>query len=240
MLSNQVLLSLALSIATSSASPAADPIAEALGFAKPAEASYECHSYCGNAIIEARKCSSSGSDSDYDSNCLCSSGSSFLSLVPDCLDCGWCLWDDYGSYLTSALAECSTSTQPTGTSCAASTTAAATTEAASSAAATTEAATSAAAATEAASSAAATEATTSAAATEAAATEAAAEAATTEAASSAQTTASTSSAPASASAQVQSFTGGANKLQLGASIGFAGLAALLIWVIARVLEWLAT
>ncbi|KAF6007816.1 hypothetical protein HII13_004489 [Brettanomyces bruxellensis] len=36
---------------------------------------------------------------------------------PKCLDCGWCLWSDYGSYLTSAFQECGFSTQPTGTSC---------------------------------------------------------------------------------------------------------------------------
>lgn len=66
MFSKQVLLSLALSLATSKALPAADPIAEALGFAKPAEATYECHSYCGNAIIQARKCSSDGSDGNYE------------------------------------------------------------------------------------------------------------------------------------------------------------------------------
>ncbi|VEU23282.1 DEKNAAC104410 [Brettanomyces naardenensis] len=106
-------------LSLTSASPVADPLAEALGFAKPDDASYDCHSYCGNAIIQARKCSPDGNtDGDYDSSCLCSSGSGFLALVPDCLACGWCLWDDYGSFLTSALAQCNTDTQPTGTECA--------------------------------------------------------------------------------------------------------------------------
>lgn len=225
MFSKQVLLSLALSLATSKALPAADPIAEALGFAKPAEATYECHSYCGNAIIQARKCSSDGSDGNYDSDCLCSSDSSFLSLVPDCLDCGWCLWDDYGSYLTSALAQCSTSTEPTGTACASSSTLAAETTDATTAA-TTEAA-AASETTEATTEAAETTAATSAAATEAnvAVTSAAA---TTSAETSVAAETSASSAESSASGQVETFTGGANRLQLGAGVGFIGLAALLI------------
>lgn len=174
------------------------------------------------------------------SDCLCSSDSSFLSLVPDCLDCGWCLWDDYGSYLTSALAQCSTSTEPTGTACASSSTLAAETTDATTAA-TTEAAktTEAAETTETAEAAAAsetTEATTEAAETTAATSAAATEAnvavtsaaATTSAETSVAAETSASSAESSASGQVETFTGGANRLQLGAGVGFIGLAALLI------------
>ncbi len=100
----------------------ADPLAfanaEGLAIADTEGASYDCHSNCGYAILAARKCSPDGeSDSDYDTNCLCKNNTQFLSLAPKCLDCGWCLWSDYGTYLTSAFGECGFSTQPTGTTC---------------------------------------------------------------------------------------------------------------------------
>lgn len=100
----------------------ADPLAfanaEGLAIADSDGASYDCHSNCGYAILAARKCSPDGeSDAEYDSDCLCKNSTQFLSLAPKCLDCGWCLWSDYGSYLTSAFQECGFSTQPTGTSC---------------------------------------------------------------------------------------------------------------------------
>ncbi|ODV84435.1 hypothetical protein CANARDRAFT_185761, partial [[Candida] arabinofermentans NRRL YB-2248] len=99
-----------------------DPLAfaEANGFAvgEASDATYECHASCGYAILAARACSPNGStDGDYKSSCLCSSSGQFVSLVSDCLNCGWCLWSDYGSYLTSALGECSYATTPTGTQC---------------------------------------------------------------------------------------------------------------------------
>ncbi|ODQ80178.1 hypothetical protein BABINDRAFT_23239, partial [Babjeviella inositovora NRRL Y-12698] len=72
-------------------------------------ASYQCHSYCGNAIIESRTCSSS---SGYDTDCLCATNSNFMGLINDCLDCAWCLWSDYGKYLEAPLAACKLSTSP--------------------------------------------------------------------------------------------------------------------------------
>ncbi|GME86774.1 unnamed protein product [Ambrosiozyma monospora] len=130
MLASQLLISTILSLTGSSvASPIANPkaesfaVAEAVGFAIPADAdpaSYECHAFCGNAILAARACSSNGADDGtFDSTCLCASDSEFMSYVPDCLDCGWCLWDDYGSYLTTPLSTCDQPTEPTGTACAA-------------------------------------------------------------------------------------------------------------------------
>ncbi|GME68167.1 unnamed protein product [[Candida] boidinii] len=84
------------------------------------DASYQCHAACGMMINYARECTSDGvSDSGpYDHDCLCTEDSDFENLVASCLDCGWCLWDDYGKYLTAALSECSLPTEPTGTACA--------------------------------------------------------------------------------------------------------------------------
>ncbi|GME84265.1 unnamed protein product [Ambrosiozyma monospora] len=101
------------------ASPEPLAFAYAEGLPIAAEASYDCHADCGYAILAARQCSPDGkSDSDYDEECLCTSNEQFSTLVPECLECGWCLWTDYGKYLTSALSLCSYQVTPTGTECA--------------------------------------------------------------------------------------------------------------------------
>ncbi|KAG7733022.1 hypothetical protein KL948_001525 [Ogataea haglerorum] len=256
MLSFKTLCATAFALTAVSAAPQADPFAfaKAVGLPVAAEATYECHASCGYAILAARKCSPDGNeDADYDSSCLCSSGSEFLSYVPDCLDCGWCLWSDYGKFLTSALGECSTNTEPTGTTCApsssqapASSSAAAesTTEASSSAAASSTEATEASSseATEASSStpAASTEAATS---STAAATSSEAAVSSFESASSsaaAETQVAESSSATSSSVAISSFStsstngtistysGAGAKLAVGAGAGIVGLAALLM------------
>ncbi|QPG75854.1 hypothetical protein FOA43_003238 [Brettanomyces nanus] len=107
-------------VANAEADPLAFAKAQGVAIADDDSASYDCHSNCGYAILAARKCSPDGnSDSDYNSTCLCEDSETFLSLAPQCLDCGWCLWSDYAEYLTSAFSECGFSTQPTGTDCAA-------------------------------------------------------------------------------------------------------------------------
>ncbi|ODV62722.1 uncharacterized protein ASCRUDRAFT_24970, partial [Ascoidea rubescens DSM 1968] len=85
-------------------------------------ASYACHAYCGNLIIAARACAEDGSSDTgpYIENCLCPSDSvsNFKALIDSCLECGWCLWSNYGSFLTAPLAACgNVPTQPTGTEC---------------------------------------------------------------------------------------------------------------------------
>ncbi|OWB64529.1 hypothetical protein B5S29_g5661 [[Candida] boidinii] len=83
-------------------------------------ASYTCHAYCGTMINYARACAEDGASDTgpYDHDCLCAQDSDFQSLVASCLDCGWCLWDDYGKYLDAPLSECSLPSEPTGTACA--------------------------------------------------------------------------------------------------------------------------
>lgn len=71
-------------------------------------ATYQCHEFCGNLILESRKCS------ETDNDCLCASGSGFSNLVDPCLDCGWQLWDYYGKYLVGPLGRCGLPTEPTG------------------------------------------------------------------------------------------------------------------------------
>ncbi|GME73352.1 transferase activity protein [[Candida] boidinii] len=116
MLSRNVLLTIAA--ATSAlAIPKGVPEAFPGALAKAAEASYECHASCGYLILAARECGDDGGP--YDESCLCTSGSQFENLVDSCLECGWCLWDDYGSFLTAPLSVCGNPTEPTGTECAA-------------------------------------------------------------------------------------------------------------------------
>ncbi|GMG12833.1 unnamed protein product, partial [[Candida] boidinii] len=71
-------------------------------------------------INYARACAEDGSSDTgpYNHDCLCAQDSDFQSLVASCLDCGWCLWDNYSSFLTAPLSECSLPTEPTGTACA--------------------------------------------------------------------------------------------------------------------------
>lgn len=117
-----LLKNLALSVAlVGSASAAALPNAFANAMANPQEATYQCHSYCGNAIIQARELSS-------DTAALCASDSTFMTLIAQCMPCADTLWSDYGSYLSPYLAQCSipetpgTWTPPTATAGAATTT----------------------------------------------------------------------------------------------------------------------
>ncbi|GME95696.1 unnamed protein product [Ambrosiozyma monospora] len=77
-------------------------------------ANFMCHAYCGYAIQASYTCEND--DGSYDSTCLCET-SKFSTYIGSCLDCGWCLWDDYGKYLSEALAICDLPTLPTGTSC---------------------------------------------------------------------------------------------------------------------------
>lgn len=95
------------------------PNAFALAMAQEDGATYQCHSDCGNAIIQARNCGD-------DTSCYCDDGTEFQSLMVPCYECGSTLWDDYGSYLAPFLANCNMATTPA----AAETTAAATTSAA--------------------------------------------------------------------------------------------------------------
>ncbi|KAF5100825.1 hypothetical protein D0Z00_001094 [Geotrichum galactomycetum] len=83
---------------------AAVPFPEAI--AQLPGATMQCHEACGNLILESRKCS--------DNECLCSSDSPFMSLAPECLDCGWQLWTYYGKYLSEPLGKCNLPTEPTG------------------------------------------------------------------------------------------------------------------------------
>lgn len=83
------------------------------------EGTLKCHQYCGGMARDARECGPDQStyDGPYNHSCLCDSDSEFMSLYPDCMQCGWALWADYGPYITSALEECSLLTEPTGPSC---------------------------------------------------------------------------------------------------------------------------
>ncbi|ODQ82290.1 hypothetical protein BABINDRAFT_158915 [Babjeviella inositovora NRRL Y-12698] len=103
---------IALAVA-SQANAVAAPEGMPAAFAAAA-ASYQCHLYCGNAILESRTCSGA---SGYDTKCLCAADSAFTGLIKDCLDCAWCLWDDYSKYLVAPLAACNLPTVPTGTEC---------------------------------------------------------------------------------------------------------------------------
>ncbi|ODV59768.1 uncharacterized protein ASCRUDRAFT_81678 [Ascoidea rubescens DSM 1968] len=114
----QLFLSAANPLAEALAAALPKPLAEAL--AKAESASYGCHANCGYSILAARKCAEDG-ESDtgpYDLDCLCADDSQFNQLMVDCLDCAWCLYDDYWPFLTVAISECSTiPTTPTGTTC---------------------------------------------------------------------------------------------------------------------------
>jgi hypothetical protein len=93
-----------ISIAALVTAVAAVPFPEAL--AQLPGATMDCHNYCGNLILESRKCN--------DNECLCADGSPFMELVPDCLDCGWQLWNYYGKFLIEPLGKCNLPTEPTG------------------------------------------------------------------------------------------------------------------------------
>lgn len=80
------------------------PFPEAL--AQLPGATLECHEACGNLILASRECS--------DNTCLCNPSGQFMELAPACLDCGWQLWEFYGSYLEGPLGQCNLPTQPTG------------------------------------------------------------------------------------------------------------------------------
>ncbi|VVT44155.1 uncharacterized protein SAPINGB_P000322 [Magnusiomyces paraingens] len=111
MIASQALLSLFVALAAAAPEALPSPYAAALaaaaaGAAPQDGASYSCHSYCGNAILQGREC---GTD---DTDCLCSSDSEFMKLIPDCLDCGSTLWSSYGKYLVPYLEACNLQTTP--------------------------------------------------------------------------------------------------------------------------------
>ena len=81
------------------------PDAFALAMAAPQEASYQCHSDCGNAILKARACGE-------DTACYCGDNTEFQQLMALCYDCGSTLWSDYGNYLTPYLEKCNMPTTP--------------------------------------------------------------------------------------------------------------------------------
>lgn len=87
----------------------------ASGLHKRDDVPYACHANCGYLIYAAQACAQGDS---YDESCMCTAGSDFNSYLDGCLDCGWCLYDNYFPSLTKALAVCGDSTTPTGTSCA--------------------------------------------------------------------------------------------------------------------------
>ncbi|GME71475.1 unnamed protein product [[Candida] boidinii] len=116
MLSRNVLLTIAAASSVL-AIPKGVPEAFPGALANAAEATYECHANCGYLILAARECGADGGP--YDTSCLCTAGSQFENLVASCLDCGWCLWEDYGSFLSAPLSACGEPTEPTGTLCAA-------------------------------------------------------------------------------------------------------------------------
>lgn len=97
-----------------------DPKGYALAASADDCASVECHMHCGMMIVYGENCSQNQENhyaGPYDQDCLCSTGSDFMSEYAACMDCGWTLWKYYSPYLTSALEACSTlSTEPTGTS----------------------------------------------------------------------------------------------------------------------------
>ncbi|ANZ76417.1 BA75_03849T0 [Komagataella pastoris] len=134
MLSKSLILPIVSSLALANAAPKANaealaaalpaPIAEAMAQALAQEdmASFSCHESCGYMILEARACApdsnAPGVDfGPWDTDCLCGDGSGFEELVEPCLECGWCLWSDYGKYLVAPLEECGHSALPTGTEC---------------------------------------------------------------------------------------------------------------------------
>ncbi|OUM53041.1 hypothetical protein BVG19_g2287 [[Candida] boidinii] len=116
MLSRNVLLTIAAASSVL-AIPKGVPEAFPGALANAAEATYECHANCGYLILAARQCGADGGP--YDTDCLCTAGSQFENLIASCLDCGWCLWEDYGSFLSAPLSACGGPTEPTGTLCAA-------------------------------------------------------------------------------------------------------------------------
>lgn len=97
----------------------ADPDAFALAASADDCASIACHAACGLLIIEAQSCSGNSENTykgPYDTSCLCSEGSAFMSHYAPCMECGWTLWKYYGVYVEDALAACpGLSTEPTGT-----------------------------------------------------------------------------------------------------------------------------
>ncbi|AOA64038.1 hypothetical protein PP7435_CHR3-0503 [Komagataella phaffii CBS 7435] len=134
MQSRSLILSIVSSLALANAAPKADaealaaalpaPIAEAMAQALAQEdlASFSCHESCGYMILAARACApdsnAPGVDfGPWDTDCLCTDQGGFEELVEPCLECGWCLWADYGKYLVAPLEECGHTTLPTGTLC---------------------------------------------------------------------------------------------------------------------------
>lgn len=104
-------------IAKAIASAEAEPFPLAVALAEAAEGDcidYSCHAACGRLIQASYACKNG---TEYDTTCLCSSDSSFISsgLLEQCLECGWSLWSDYQPYLQPALAACGDlPTEPTG------------------------------------------------------------------------------------------------------------------------------
>lgn len=90
---------------TAIASPHAMPEAFALAMASPQGPSYQCHSDCGNAILQARNCGE-------DTSCYCGENTPFRSSMANCYVCGSSLWKDYGNYLVPYLEKCNMKTTP--------------------------------------------------------------------------------------------------------------------------------
>ncbi|KAF5096526.1 hypothetical protein D0Z03_001597 [Geotrichum reessii] len=99
MVSSKNFISTAALVAAVAAVPFPEAVAQLPG------ATMQCHEACGNLILESRKCT--GTE-------CCSQGSPFMNLVPECLECGWQLWNYYGKYLTGPLGTCGLPTEPTG------------------------------------------------------------------------------------------------------------------------------
>lgn len=99
MVSSKNFISTAALVAAVAAVPFPEAIAQLPG------ATMQCHEACGNLIIESRKCT--GTE-------CCAQGTPFMNLVPECLECGWQLWNFYGKYLTGPLGTCGLPTEPTG------------------------------------------------------------------------------------------------------------------------------
>jgi hypothetical protein len=82
------------------------------------EGEFSCHAACGGMARNARTCSDNGRYSGpFDHECLCGDDAEFMNLSARCLECGWSLWDSYGSFLSNALLECDLPSEPTGAQC---------------------------------------------------------------------------------------------------------------------------
>ena len=90
-----------------------EAFAEAMANPQLPGSTVECHSFCGNAILEWRNCG--GDSSDATKECTCASDSKYTELIHPCLQCGAALWYAYSKFLEESLKLCNLPLEPTGT-----------------------------------------------------------------------------------------------------------------------------